>query len=286
MKKHGLIRIVGIIAAFLLWCWLPPAAFAQRGGGHGGGMGGGFHGGGMGGGFHSGGSFHGGGYGYSGGHGAVGAYRGGGYYAGRGYYGYRGGYGYGWRGGYGWGRYGWGYPRYGWGWGFGFGWPYWGWGWGYPYGYSYIPYYAPYPYDNSYPSDCPPGYTCTPNDDPNNDPPPPNSGPRGESNPTTPDRPADNPPNVNYEDDNGSAESGAPILSVDRISTTTSNATATRRVQPATFTAQTNSSLRPQVQHAIQELREMPPFARQREIETGRYSHFSAKERELLRQLE
>jgi hypothetical protein len=33
----------------------------------------------------------------------------------------------------------------------------------------------------------------------------------------------------------------------------------------------------------MRELREMPPFARQREIETGRYSQFSPAERELLR---
>jgi hypothetical protein len=30
-------------------------------------------------------------------------------------------------------------------------------------------------------------------------------------------------------------------------------------------------------------LREMPPFARQREIETGRFSHFAPQEKELLR---
>jgi hypothetical protein len=29
----------------------------------------------------------------------------------------------------------------------------------------------------------------------------------------------------------------------------------------------------------------MPPFAREREIETGRYSHFSPEERELLRSM-
>jgi hypothetical protein len=29
----------------------------------------------------------------------------------------------------------------------------------------------------------------------------------------------------------------------------------------------------------------MPPFAREREIETGRYSHFSPEEREVLRNL-
>jgi len=41
--------------------------------------------------------------------------------------------------------------------------------------------------------------------------------------------------------------------------------------------------LRPEVQHALLALREMPPFAREREIETGRYSNFSPQEKELLR---
>jgi len=41
--------------------------------------------------------------------------------------------------------------------------------------------------------------------------------------------------------------------------------------------------LGPEVQHAMRALREMPPFAREREIETGRYSHFSAQEKEILR---
>jgi hypothetical protein len=41
--------------------------------------------------------------------------------------------------------------------------------------------------------------------------------------------------------------------------------------------------VRPEVQAAMRALREMPPFARQREIETGRYSHFTAEERALLR---
>jgi hypothetical protein len=33
-------------------------------------------------------------------------------------------------------------------------------------------------------------------------------------------------------------------------------------------------------------LREMPPFAREREIDHGRYSHFSPEERDLLRHLD
>jgi hypothetical protein len=40
------------------------------------------------------------------------------------------------------------------------------------------------------------------------------------------------------------------------------------------------------VLNAMRALREMPPFAREREIERGRYSNFSAEERELLRNLD
>jgi hypothetical protein len=39
------------------------------------------------------------------------------------------------------------------------------------------------------------------------------------------------------------------------------------------------------VLNAMRALREMPPFAREREIDHGRYSKFSAEERELLRNL-
>jgi hypothetical protein len=41
--------------------------------------------------------------------------------------------------------------------------------------------------------------------------------------------------------------------------------------------------LRPEMQKALQRLSEMPPFAREREIETGRYSQFSAGEKQILR---
>jgi hypothetical protein len=68
------------------------------------------------------------------------------------------------------------------------------------------------------------------------------------------------------------------VISVDRITPTTSN------IQAANFTsAPKNSTVRPEVQKAMRALREMPPYVRQREIETGRYSHFSLEERELLR---
>jgi hypothetical protein len=48
-------------------------------------------------------------------------------------------------------------------------------------------------------------------------------------------------------------------------------------------TRQANAALRPEMQKALQRLREMPPFAREREIETGPYSYFSPQEKELLR---
>lgn len=43
---------------------------------------------------------------------------------------------------------------------------------------------------------------------------------------------------------------------------------------------------RREVLNAMRALREMPPFAREREIEHGRYSHFSPEEREMLRNVE
>jgi hypothetical protein len=43
---------------------------------------------------------------------------------------------------------------------------------------------------------------------------------------------------------------------------------------------------RPEVRKAMRALREMPPFAREREIDFGRYSSFSPEEQELLRSLD
>jgi hypothetical protein len=50
-------------------------------------------------------------------------------------------------------------------------------------------------------------------------------------------------------------------------------------------TPQADAPLRPEMQKALQRLREMPPFAREREIETGRYTNFSPQEKSLLRSL-
>jgi hypothetical protein len=46
--------------------------------------------------------------------------------------------------------------------------------------------------------------------------------------------------------------------------------------------AHTDAPLRPEVQRAWQRLQQMPPFAREREIQ-GRYSQFSPEEKEMLR---
>jgi hypothetical protein len=57
------------------------------------------------------------------------------------------------------------------------------------------------------------------------------------------------------------------------VRTTTQRATLEKAAAP----------LRPEVQKALQRLSEMPPFAREREIETGRYSQFSSAEKQILR---
>lgn len=289
MKKRTFVQILCIISVFVGLGFLPLPVFAQHGG-HGGG---GFHGGA--GGFHGGGaqSFHGGAVG--GFHGSMGRAYGGGHYGysgGRYYGGYRGGRYYGWHGGY----HGWyggyrGYPRYGYGWGFGFGfgWPWWG----YPYAYGYSPWYAPNysPYSYYDPSDCAPGYPCpnNGNDDPpsykgNNDPAPPNSRPKPENYPEDPGSPLAPGGTANTDDDTSNVSAlvrSAPIVSADRITATPAHY---RGVQPSSTTQQ--GPLRPELHRAMQELREMPPFAREREIETGRYRHFSPKEKELLRHVE
>jgi hypothetical protein len=43
---------------------------------------------------------------------------------------------------------------------------------------------------------------------------------------------------------------------------------------------------RREVLNAMRALHEMPPFAREREIDHGRFSHFSPEERELLKNAE
>jgi hypothetical protein len=283
MKKAVLFRVVFVFVAMIALGWLPQPVLAQHGG-HGG-AGGGFHGGG-GGGFHGGGgSFHSGRGFYAGGHSGYG----GGHY----YGGYRGGY-YGGRGGYGWAGRGWAYGRggrywgrgygYGWGWGFGFGWPYWGWG--YPYGYYYDPwYYAPYP-----------NYAYPDYSDPNNgddNPPPADPGARPQPNQNGPAR-SWGPPapggaaNANYAKSIvATVAPRRPVVSVDRMGVTPNTYRAAGSIPDRSTTEwatpQADAALRPEMEKALQRLREMPPFAREREIETGRYRQFSSEEKQILR---
>jgi hypothetical protein len=265
MKNSSLLRVFWVVVACVALGWVPKSVFAQHGGGgHGGG--GGFHGGG-GGGFHgSVGGFHGGGghYAYGGGH-----Y--GGYY-GRGYYGWHGGY-YGRRGywGYpGYGRYGYRYG-YGWGFGFGLGWPYW-----YPYGYGYSPWwYAPnyYPYYYNAPYGYPYPYNGS------GDPPPPDPGAKSPDNsPAKPSRdPAPESPQGTY-----SARRNVAAFAPTAPLHTASGTIATGSDYRPAHSEQQLPPLRREVQNALRVMREMPPFAFQRRIDSGLYKDFTPEERALL----
>jgi len=266
---------------------MPLPSFAEHG--HGGGFGGhsgggGFHGGG--GSFRSGGfsGFHGGSFG--GRHGGFGGFHNGGNFGGfhnRGFYGGRGFRGYGNR------FYG-GYRGYGYGWNFGFGfWPYWD---AYPY-YGYSPWgYAPYPY--SYPYDAYDSYDgydrdydredrCRPdyrNPDRCNDDYPDNSRPYRDRRPARPSSAAE--PDDSYErnyvtskiEDYRRSEPNETIARTKTVSSDYQLAYST--------TCQLPSGTRPAVRNVAQALRAMPPEARERELNSGRYTNFTPTERELL----
>ena len=249
MKKSGLLKVLCVLVTSVVLICMPESSFAA--GGHGGG-GGGFHGGG--GGFHGGGGgFHGGGFG-----GYHGGWGGAGWRDGWGGYGWRGGWGgYGWRGG------GWGYPGWGWGVGIGFGWgSYWP---SYPYAYGY-PYYA-YPYYPSYPYYGPDAYA-----------------------PADPDRynggnPRDN---SQQQDSNYPGPERSTGVS-DKIPTTTfaSHKTAGDSSSAKYWLANYQQHMVPRqaVRNVIQALLAMPPEARRRQIESGRYRNFSPEEQEFLNQV-
>jgi len=251
MKSTSVFKPLCVLITSLVLIICAPQAFA-RGGGHGGGGfgGGGFHGGG--GGFHAGGA---------GWHGGYGGWRGGGYGGG---WGGRGWGGYGW-GGRGWGGYGWGGWGPGWGWGFGVGLG-WGWVWGsywggypYAYGYPYYPYYPSY-YDGPYASALPGAY------------------------------------NTGYGDDSARQYSSTRDWDDGAGSLATTAATRPWRPSPdqllsnprpsyrtASLTTQQFAVLRPQARNVMQALQAMPPEARRRQVESGRYSAFSPEEQELFR---
>ena len=295
MSRPSIWRILFLsLVMFTLGCLTQSAFAAGRGGG-----GGGFHGGG--GGFHGGGGgFHGGG-GYGGGfHGASGGWHGGGYggWHGGGYNGYRGGYGYGgWRGGYGYGGWRGGYGGWGccgWGWGFGvslnFGWPYGGY-YGYPYSYGYYPYsYYPYPYTyNPYPYS---SYYAPVN----------NSTYDSPVNNSTAAEYSSAPYNQAGDDVQSSAPAAQFSASVPRPPTLSNSVAVQDAIyRPGASSYSTASvtqgmvvrrpvsaqselpATRPEVQNVIRALRSMPPAARQRQIDSGRYSNLSPQELQLVR---
>lgn len=185
----------------------------------------------------------------------------GGYHAG---YGWHGAYG-GWRGGY------WGYPYYPWGFSVGLGWaPYWG---TYPY-YSYgyyspagtgpYPYYYPYRpyYRSSSPCRCP----CNG---------PSENSPSTHSRVPVPKVPSDGKsPGIKL----AIAEVIAPEADT-RTDTGSHNSLAKSKqvmLPPP----------RREVQNVIRALLAIPPDARRRQINSGRYSDFTTEERELLVRLE
>lgn len=251
------LSVLVVLVAFSI----QPALAGVHGGGGGGG---GSHGGGGGGwGYHGGGGgwgYHGGG-GYGGWHGGYGGYHGA-YWGG------------GWRGGY-WGGWGWGYPSYCCGWGFGvsfnFG-PYWGYS--YPYAYGY-PYY--YPYYSYYP----PTYYYAPTSGP------PANLQAAPSNPA-----AYNPPSQSggmwspgVSRPNASSSSVHLIDATYRSSAGASAAYSVRNVSndsPASVDRQFPAT-RAEVKNVIRALRAMPPAARERQLDSGRYSNLSDEELALVR---
>ena len=166
----------------------------------------------------------------------------------------------------------------------------------YPYGYSFGPGWAPYdPYYDPYdpPDDPPPARRYR--DDPNsNQQPDSNSQPSVTPNPNDPNRPP-----APRSTGSPLKNSNAPLSSPDRPPSANPVITAAAYRPTAlldgaeTITTDSGNRLdlssarpRPEVLKAMRALREMPPFAREREIDFGRYSNFSFAERELLRNMD
>ncbi|HME11193.1 MAG TPA: hypothetical protein VKG25_29320 [Bryobacteraceae bacterium] len=297
MSKSIALRVLCAALFLVMIGWAPESVFAQRGGGHGGGGGGfygggggGFHGGGGGGGWSGGGWHGGGGSAWRGGGGSWGggsAWRGGGWSGG------------GWRGGSGWGWGGWRGGRYGWGrgyWGFGSTWAFsigfnWGPSWGgfaYPFGFVWVP--SPL---------CSPCFVLVPAGDPPGDPDSSGSSSTGYAYASS--------PSSNYVPDNSSAQqyrAPAPRSNVPAPphppaanSVTIRNASYTSpapqyaravtatssNYRPASSTARQLPPLRPEVQNVIRALRAMPPWARERQIDSGRYSNLTPQELQIVR---
>ena len=303
MNSTILLRVLAVAAVCVALAGTPISSFAQHGGHGGGGFhggGGGFHGGGFGG--HAGGGFRGGSPGGFHGGGGFGNFEGRGFHDGGfsgfhngGFGGFRGGRGFGgFRGDRFFGGFG-GYPFF---YGFDFGfWPYWG---AYPYWYGYGPWWGPYayysPYDYpDYPYDAPPDRyprddrRCRPDyrhpDNGCNDSSPDTSKPNPENPPAKPSNTLgpESSPERNYVTTNF-ADYRTDVSNSDGATPTTIAVTATvASPQSANSTAQqVSSKMRPELRNAIEALRAMPPEARERQLNSGRYDAFSPEERKLL----
>ena len=191
----------------------------------------------------------------------------------------------GWHGSPGWngwghpGWNGWGHPGWGWGhpgccgWGWGGGWGVsvgvnigWGWGWpsypyayGYPYPY-YYPYYPYYPYNGPY----------------NYPPPPPPSDPGHDKGNTA------DPRNNQWQQN---SDTSAPELSRDNNVVTIKAPKVPPRSTNYRTVAAVDTAARPEVRNVIRALEAMPPEARRRQIESGRYRNLAPEEQDLLRRV-
>jgi hypothetical protein len=93
---------------------------------------------------------------------------------------------------------------------------------------------------------------------------------------------------MNYK--TGTADNFPPrprVLSVDpMMATPTSFRTARPNAASANHApgiTRPDAPLRPEMQQALARLQNMPPFAREREIESGRYRQFSTEDKQILR---
>jgi hypothetical protein len=308
MKKTLSFVVSAIFALVILG--LPQPAAAQRGG-HGGG---GFHGGG--GGFHGSGSFHGGGFSGSAFHGGGGFHgssvTGGGFHGGGGFHngfhggahngfhdgfhdGFHGHHGHdGWWGGWGWG---WGFGV-----GFGWGWPGWGYygypyyGWGYPYYHGYPgPYAAPPPPPAGAPPAAAPRDPQNKDQNPDNDQQQPDdpNGPQYNRQPSyypEDGAPRNTAPGYSPPEHRSPTPANSPTVTAMRTAyrTTVSphSSERTRALASSYAVERASAAPHPDVAKILRALREMPPYAREREIDSGRYSHFSPEEKEQLRNLD
>jgi len=281
MSKPIALRVLCAALFLVMIGWAPESVFAQRGG-HGGG--GGFHGGGSG--WGGGGAWRGGGWG------GGGAWRGGGWGGGGVWRGgvWSGG---GWRGGF------WGFPSFGntWAFSIGFNWgPSWG---GFASPFFVGPVWAP-PFVVLSPvpvfvPGTPVFVPATP------------AGFADSSSPNNGGYVYASSPSSNYVPDTSSAQQyrapaqrsnapaaphppGANSVTIRNASYTSTAPQYARAVtatssnyRPASSTARQLPPLRPEVKNVIRALRGMPPGARERQIDSGRYSNLTPKELQIVR---